>query len=461
MNRGEEVPSGPVDLALFGDVLGQDGTLHRGVWLSVDGGRIVGIGSEAPEARATERLPDHLILPGVIDAHVHTRSSLLEGIEATTRAAAAGGVTTVLDMPFDAPADPVDTPERFEAKRDAIGREAYVDVALYATFPPTGPLANLEPLARLGAAGFKVSVYGSDPVRFPRIPDGRLLEAFERIADIGIPVAAHQENQEIVDALIADAVAAGRHEPRMHARTRPPVAETEATGRLLEIAHWTGARVHVVHGTLPRTFDLVARHRADGGVVRAETCVQYLLLDEGALDRLGGRAKCTPPLRAREHVEGLWSYLQDGRIDLVTSDHSPYPLDEKDVRDIFAARPGLPGVETLPILLYSEGVDRGKIDLARFAQLLASGPAEAFGFARKGAIAPGYDADLMVIDPNARWTVEERELTTSVGWSPYQGREVRGRVVRTFVRGALAFDGSDVTVQAGHGRFVGPERPDA
>ena len=458
MTRSGNGPAGTVDLALFGDVFAQDGTLHRDAWLSVDEGRIVGIGTAAPEARSSERLAGHLILPGAIDAHVHTRSSLREGIEATTRAAAAGGVTTVLDMPFDAPSDPVGTPERFEAKVDAIGREACVDVALYATFPPTGPLEHLEPLARLGAAGFKVSVYGSDPIRFPRIPDGRLLAAFERIADLGVPVAAHQENQEIVDALIADATAAGRHEPRMHARTRPPVAETEATGRLLEIALATGARLHVVHGTVPRTFDLVERHRADGGTVTAETCVQYLLLDEGELDRLGGRAKCNPPLRAREHVDALWAYLQDGRIDLVASDHSPYPLEDKDVDDIFAARPGLPGVETLPILLYSEGVARGKIDLTRFVRLLASGPAETFGFARKGAIAPGYDADLMVIDPNARGSIDERRLAMSVGWSPYHGREVTGSVVRTFVRGALAFDGERGTVDAGHGRFVAPER---
>ena len=448
---------GSVDLALFGDVLGTDGALQHDTWVAIDGGCVVGVTREAPRARIVEHLKGHLILPGVIDAHVHTRSSLHEGIGATTRAAAAGGVTTVLDMPFDAPDRPVDSAERFAAKVTAIAEEAFVDVALYATFPPSGPLDALDEIARLGASGFKVSVYGADPIRFPRIPDGQLLKAFGAIAGTGLPVAVHQENQEIVDTLIADAVRAGATHARMHARTRPPVSETEATASLLEIAYWTGARVHLVHGTVPRTFDLVGRHRADGRAVSAETCLQYLLLDESALDRLGGRAKCNPPLRAREHVDALWHYLQDGRIDLVTSDHSPYPLAEKDHDDIFAARPGLPGVETLAILLYSEGVARGRLSLQRYAHLLAAGPAETFGFARKGVIARGYDADLMVIDPHARQTIAAAALWSAVGWTPYEGHEVAGRVVRTYLRGACVFDGSEVLASAGQGRFVAPE----
>jgi len=255
---------------------------------------------------------------------------------------------------------------------------------------------------------------------------------------------------------MADAVAAGLRSPLMHARTRPPVSETEATSRLLEIAHWTNARVHVVHGTLPRTFDLIAHHRADGTRVSAETCVHYLLLDERALDRLGGRAKCNPPLRSESDVKRLWDYLADGRIDLVTSDHAPYPLAEKDHADIFAARPGLPGVETLATLLYSEGVATGRITLARYAELLASGPAAAFNLQHKGAIEHGRDADLMVIDPNARHTLDAARLVSPVGWTPYQGLAVRGRVVRTYLRGALVFDGERVLAAPGSGRFVRP-----
>ena len=454
-------PPQPVDLAIFGDILAADGSLQRDSWLSVAGGRIVGLGPSEPRALRSERLAGHLVLPGVIDAHVHMRSSLDEGISATTRAAAAGGVTTVLDMPFDAPARPVNDVERFEAKVAAVEAEAHVDVALYATFPPSGPLDAIPELTRAGAAGFKVSVYGADPVRFPRIPDGQLLKAFTLIADSDVPVAAHQENQEIVDTLIADAMAAGQREPRMHARTRPAVAETEATGRLLELAYWTGARLHVVHGTVPRTFDLVGHHRWDGTRVSAETCLQYLLLDEEELDRLGGRAKCNPPLRTRPDADALWTYLADGRIDLVASDHSPYPLHEKDTDDIFAARPGLPGVETLASLLYSEGVATGRITLKRYSELLASAPAAVFGFDHKGAIGIGKDADLMVIDPNATATIDAARLVSPVGWTPYQGRKVRGRVVRTYVRGSLAYDGTQVIAPAGSGCFVAPRTPRA
>ena len=444
-----------IDLGVFGDVVLADGRLQRDAWVAVDGGRIVAVSAEQPEARRRDHLPGHLVLPGVIDAHVHTRSSLHEGIAATTRAAAAGGVTTVIDMPFDAPDLPVNTRERFAAKVAAIADEAHVDVALYATFPPSGPLDAIAELASAGACGFKVSLYGSHPVRFPRIPDGQLLKACALVAETDRPLAAHQENQEIVDTLIENALAAGQRAPLMHARTRPPVAETEATGRLLEFAHATGARLHVVHGTVPRTFGLVDRYRQDGVRVSAETCVHYLLLDETALERLGGRAKCNPPLRSASDVAGLWDLLADGRIDLVASDHSPYPLNEKDVGDIFAARPGLPGVETLAVLLYSEGVAAGRLSLARYASLLSSAPAATFGFQRKGSIAPGMDADLMVLDPDARHTIRAEALASPIGWTPFDGREVRGRVVRTYLRGALAFDGVQVTATPGSGRFVG------
>ncbi len=176
-----------------------------------------------------------------------------------------------------------------------------------------------------------------------------------------------------------------------------------------------------------------------------------------ALREQGGRAKCNPPLRSQESVDGLWTQLHDGLIDIVTSDHSPYSLGDKERDDIFDALAGLPGVETLGTLLYSEGVTTGRMDLARFLELVASGPAAIFGLERKGRLEPGGDADVVVFDPAAEWTMDERAMHYAVGWSPYHGRQVRGRVVSTWVRGRCVYENGVVTGEPGTGAFVRPD----
>ncbi len=333
-----------------------------------------------------------------------------------------------------------------------------MDVALYATFAPEGNLATIDDMAAAGAVGFKVSTIEVDPVRFPRIPDGRLYEAFQEIRRTGRLVAAHQENQEIVFSQAAAFRQRGDRAPIDHALSRPAVAEAEAAGRLLEIAHWTGARLHMVHGTVPRTFQLIAWNREHGVDASGETCLQYLLLTMDALNEQGGRAKCNPPLRYSADVDGLWEQLRSGLIDIVTSDHSPYPLRQKETADIFDAYAGLPGVETLGTLLFSEGVQTGRIGLGRFLRLVASGPAEIFGLRQKGRLEAGADADFIVFDADARWVVNERELQHPVGWSPYHGREVRGRVVSTWLRGRCIYDDLCVTGEPGGGQFIRPPR---
>ena len=192
--------TGNPDLVVRGDIVRPDGTIVRDGWMSVSGGRIIQIGETPLQGAETLDASGHLVLPGFVDAHVHTRSCVDEGLTATTCAAAAGGTTTIIDMPFDKPDRPVNSVERLESKVRDVNAEAVVDVALYATFSPTGDLGVLMELADAGAAGFKVSTIEVDPIRFPRIPDGRLYEAFQVIAETGRPVAAHQENQEIVFA---------------------------------------------------------------------------------------------------------------------------------------------------------------------------------------------------------------------------------------------------------------------
>jgi allantoinase len=218
-----------------------------------------------------------------------------------------------------------------------------------------------------------------------------------------------------------------------------------------------GANLHIYHASVPRSFDLVARYRADGLSATAETCPHYLLLDESDMDELAARGKINPPLRDAASRAGLWDLMARGSVDMVSSDHAPWLLDKKNQPDIFANASGAPGVQTLLPTVFSEGVAPGRIDIHRFQHLVSEGPARAFGlYPRKGTLSPGADADIVVVDPRASWTVSADTLYSNAGWSPYAGRTLRGRVLRTLVRGRLVYDGSEVVGKPGGGEFIRP-----
>jgi allantoinase len=425
---------------ISGRVLGPDGSLHRAGVIIRDG-RIVDVGEPGGAHPPDRDYGDALLLPGAVDVHVHTRSYAEEGIERCTRAAAAGGVTTIIDMPYDA-AGPVDSLAAFEAKVADVEREAVIDVALWATVPPRGPLDEVQDLVDAGAAAFKLSTFETHPQRFPRIPDAQLLRAFAAIARAGGLAGVHAENDEIVRAGIAEELAAGHGgDPLAHGRSRPPVAENEAIARCLELARATGVRLHVCHVSTPRGVQLVMAARAEGVDVSAETCPHYLLLDESELVRRGGEAKINPPLRALP--------LAPTGLDLISSDHVGWPPERKHGSDIFSVASGAPGVELIVPLVHDA------LGAAALVSLVSEAPARRFGlWPRKGNLAPGADADLLVLDPDASWLVDPTRLVTAAGWSPYAGRRCQGRVIAAFSRGSQVWDGERVLSDAGAGRFV-------
>ena len=422
---------------ISGQILQPDGSLRRAS-LTVADGRIAGWDDPSPGGYD---FGDALLLPGAVDVHVHTRSYAEEGIERCTRAAAAGGVTTIVDMPYDA-GGPVDSLAAFQAKVTDVRREAVIDVALWATVPPRGPIAEVQDLVDAGAAAFKLSTFETHPQRFPRIPDAQLLGAFAAIARAGGLAGVHAENDEIVRAGIAAEQAAGHgSDPLAHARSRPAVAEHEAIARCLELARATGVRLHVCHVSTPRGVELVQRARADGVDVSAETCPHYLLLDESELARRGGEAKINPPLRSAP--------LPADGLDLISSDHVGWPPERKHGPDIFALASGAPGVELIVPLVHDA------LGARALVRLVSEGPARRFGlWPRKGSLAPGADADILVLQPDAEWVIDPERLVTAAGWSPYSGRRVRGRVLAAFSRGRQVWDGERVLGEPGDGRFV-------
>lgn len=446
-----------LDLLVVGDLL-IEGQPAPGAVGMLDG-RIVFIGrpQDAPPARQRLDRAGCWILPGALDVHVHTRSTTDEGITRATAAAAAGGVTTIIDMPYDAD-HPINSAELVRAKAAQVEREALVDVALFATVAPSGPppLAEVLAMAEAGACAFKLSLFEAHPVRFPRLPDDRLYDAFAAIARTGLPAAVHAENQFIVDALTARYRAEGPGDLAAHGASRPPVAEAEAIARALELAHWAGVHLHIVHVSIGRGITLLQRARAEGDPVTGETCLHYLLYAEDDVRSLGAHAKINPPLRTREEVENLWQAIATGRVDAVTSDHAPWTAASKQRDDLFDAPSGAPGVEVL-LPLFLDAARRRGLDVAAALRLLTEGPARCYGlYPRKGRLGLYADGDVVVYDPTAEAVVDAARHQSISGWSPYDGRRYRGTVVTTVVGGAVAYDAGAVVAAPGSGRFVRP-----
>ncbi len=451
-----------LDLVIVGDAV-WDGRIVSGAGIGVRDGRIAGWFEPgyAPPTRERLDAAGLLILPGFIDAHVHCASTPFEGVAAATAAAAAGGVTTIVDMPFDAPAG-ISTVEQFTAKVARIRGETRVDCAMLAAVKKE-TLDEIPGLAAAGACGYKLSLYDTDPVRFPIVPDPFLLEGFRRVARTGLHAGVHAENDLIVQETVRQLRAAGRTAPREHCLSRPPIAEIEATLRACEFAREAGVRLHIHHVSHPRCIEVAHRYRREGVRVTTETCPHYLLLTLDDMDRLKARAKINPPLRERADVEALWAELAAGRIDLVASDHAPWPPENKDKPDIFDNGSGAPGVQTLAPLLYSEGVAKGRITLGRFVEVLSRAVARTFALPpTKGELRPGADADLVLLDPKKHWVVGDDLMLSNARWTPFAGMTLQGQVVATLVRGRVAYRDGQVLAKPGDGRFVpATRRPDA
>jgi len=450
------------DLTLAGIVVTPHRPPFRGA-VRISGGVIVAVADHpgpAPPARLVD-VGDRYILPGFVDAHVHASSRPEEGIARATAAAAAGGVTTVIDMPYDAP-QPIDHPERLLTKGERVARDAHVDLALLGTVPPRDGATLVPELLKAGACGIMVSLWEQDPGRYPRIEYGELRKIFHETAAAAGIVSVHAETDAIIRPLLSEVrERADVKDWRLHAWSRPPVAETHAVLTALEFAREAGARVHLHQLSLARSFDLVARYRGEGALATGETLVHHLLFEEDDLATAGGRLKINPPLRSAANRQGLWDRLASGAIAIVASDHSPWPVGVKTRPEVLRNESGMPGLETFPSILLSEALARG-LPLERIVQVAAHTPAQTFGLgSAKGDIRPGLDADLIVFDPAVTWTVDRDTLQTSARWDPYEDRRIAGKVITTIARGRVVWDGTRMLAEPGWGRWVRPgaDRP--
>ncbi len=401
--------------------------------------------------------PGFLVLPGAIDAQVHSRSQMgQEDFIWSTRSAAAGGVTTIVDMPYD-DGCLICTGERLRTKAQEAGAQARVDFALYGTVAPEDGAAHIDDMVQAGAAAFKFSTFGTHPQRFPRIPPQTLHSCFGAIRPHGLAAGVHNENDEMVRACMAQVEAQGLTDYRAHGLSRPPITEALATAEVYEIGAATGCHAHIVHCSIGRGYEMAADYRSHGYAATIEACIHYLTLDEeNDVKRLGGKAKINPPLRPRAEVEALWRHLQAGNITVVSTDHVSWSEDRKTDPNMLKNASGVPSLEVLYALLL-KGLDERRLPFSFAATLLAQNPALLFAIDRhKGALAVDHDADIVLARRDPYRYEGAASGNNFVSWSPYDGTELPYRVVATFLRGdCVAADGK-VLAKPGHGRFVRP-----
>ncbi len=443
------------DLIVQGDLVLPDRVVKDG-FIAVSGGVIKKIGEGTPPAAArTFDARGKYVLPGAIDGQVHAGSqNPPEGIERSSMAAAAGGVSTIIDMPYDEVGPVVDA-EKFRAKVGVVEKEAHVDVGLYATIRKEDGVKEIPGLVEAGACAFKFSTYESHPVRFPRIKPIDMLAAFKALAPTGIGGGVHNENQEMVDFLIQKLQEEGKTGPEAHGMSRPPIAEALAMAEIYELGAAAGSRVHVVHCSIPRGIDICESYKKQGIRATVEVCVHYLTLDEDDMIRVGPYGKINPPIRPRETVEAMWGHVAAGHIDFVSTDHSPWPEAVKSNPNIFKNASGAPGLETLIPAFYTGCVDHG-LPVTTVAKLLSEGPAKYFLlYPKKGVLAEGSDADFAILE-REKFVFDAKKTVTVADWSPFDGKEFAGRVAATFVRGRQVWDGQKVLSNGGDGKFLRP-----
>ena len=413
-------------------------------------GKVVWMGSNsnAPNADRVIDASGLIVLPGVIDVHVHMRDPGLtykEDFRTGTAAAAAGGVTTVFDMPNNDP--PTKDLGSLELKIQAAKAKALVDYAIYGLITQ-GSTEKMLPLIAAGVIGFKC--YMAETTGNIAAPsDGELLEDLGLAGNAGRRVSFHAEDDSVLQYLVSKLKRMKRIDPLAHYESRPEIVEEEAVHRALILARDAGCDVQIAHlSSAAGAFEVRqakrSRKRGEGGVT-AETCPQYLLLDKSDYASKGSMMKSNPSVKRKEDRLALWKAINDGTIDMVATDHAPHSIEEKIAgASIFERASGFPGLETSVALMLT-CVSRGLLSLPRYVQLSSQAPARAWGlYPKKGKISIGADADFTIVDTKREWTIDPTAFVSKAKYSPFEGFKAKGAAVYTVVRGSVVMDNGEI-----------------
>jgi dihydropyrimidinase/allantoinase len=455
------------DLVIKSEKVFTDGRLLN-CNIGIKNGIIATISNEELNGKEVIDAEGKMVLPGTVDPHVHIRApghDERETFESGTKDAALGGVTTVIEMPFASP--PPHSPEIVKNRMNVADKEVVVDIAFYGA-AGTDYLDDVIPCSKSGIVAFKTFLHEALPGRAKEFigltaPNtGDQYELMEKVAQTGVMIGFHAENNDMINKNIARLRSEGKISPIYHGRSRPPVVEIETAAKILLFAEKIGTKVEICHISTPEVVELVNRAKSKGVYAIAETCPHYLFLNEDALNKVGVFAKCNPPLRSEEERLKMWEFVRDGSIDIIGSDHAPYTKEEKEKgsEDIFTPPAGFPGLSTRLPLLFT-AVKEGKIKLDKMVELICENPARIFGlYPKKGTIAVDSDADFVIFDPNKNGIISKDKMFTKCRDSAlvYDGWKVYGKPEMTIVRGKVVFSDGEINVSPGYGEIIKVDR---
>ena len=392
------------------------------------------------------------VLSGLVDAHAHVGDlnfSRREDFTSGTRAAAAGGVTTIIDMVLSARVDNV---EAAKEKIDRGVRQGIVDFSLHAGMMNSSNFANIEALTQIGIYSFKAFMCA------PYFIDKVALEALMKTtAEFGAITNVHAEDEELSQQLTVKLKRANRMDPIAHNESKPNAVEEKAIKEAIGIARAAKSKLHISHMSTSEGIRLIAAAKRDNVNVTAETCPHYLSLTTADVLKLGPYLKMSPPLKREADVLALWRGLANGTVDMITSEHAPGGADEKEIgwENIWEAWSGVPSIETMLPVVLSEGVNKKRINIEKAAKVLSENPARRFGlYPRKGRIAVGADADFVIVDLSMEKKVKASDLHYKVGWTPYEGWILKGWPTTTIVRGQIVAKDGQILAKEGRAQFV-------
>lgn len=400
------------------------------------------------------------VMPGMIDTHVHICEpgrTEWEGFVTGTKALAAGGTTSYVDMPLNALPATVDR-EALQLKIDTAKGKNYVDYALYGGLVP-GNLDKLKELSDEGVVAYKcfMATCGTDlPDDFKNVDDYTLYMGMKKLAELGHVLSIHAENAVITDRMGQEMVKQGRITATDYVASRPVFTEVDSVKRALFLAKETGCKLHFVHISTAEAVEEIIKARNEGQDVTVESCPHFFTITTAQFEEIGPVAKCSPPLRDEVEQEKLWQKLIEGKIDMLTSDHSPCPLEMKysDTNNIFEVWGGISGCQNNVDLMFDEAVLKRNVPVTDFVRMIASNSAQRFNLPSKGEIGVSKDADIILVDPNQSYVVQKEDLYYRHQHSPYVGRKINCRVTKTFVRGNLVFDVNEGIVGEPIGQLV-------
>jgi allantoinase len=428
----------------------ESGLVRGGIGVAGDAIAIIATDEHLPDADITIDAHGNILMPGLIDGHAHINDPTMlahESFQSGSRAAAGGGVTTVIDMPLT---NQVDSISLVEEKIEQGETHSVVDFSFYGGMINSGNVSMIPSMIERGVAAFKA--FTCEPYQANA---GVITRALSEVSEHGGHLTIHSEDQGVLDEFKKD-MENEWDAPVSHSLARPNLAEQLAVRQNISIVQQTGGHLHVAHITTREGLREVEQAKLQGIMVTTEVCPHHLVFYRDDMNRLGPRSKMNPPLRTKEDRAALWSGLLRGMIDIMVSDHAPCPIEKKEAgrEDIREAWPGVDGVQMILRVLLSEGINKGRLSYARLLRVASRNPARIFGFyPKKGTLRIGSDADFVIIDPHKEEKVSADMMFSKCGWSLYEGMTMKGAPVMTFVRGAQIFDEGKILAKPGRSKF--------